>query len=395
MNLFVGSELIKDEREIIIYSIDNFLDITANWIYYQMVHLTKFAPAVFCATRSNASNFPYEPVFSLSDLHPSRRLYNKIIRKLTKRSCYKYHNDAITKLEPSLIHSHFGMRGFADLELKKKHGLPLITSFYGIDATMIPQQDPRWLGKYDQLFLKGDLFLVEAPNMKDILIHLGCDPRKIIIQTLGVDFSNIKFKERKREGKLRILIASSFREKKGIPDSLEAIGRMKERIGDFSITIIGGAVNLPGSRDEELNIRNMIRKYDLGDKTILKGFMQHDAMMEESYKHDIFFATSKTATSGDSEGGTNIVLLEMAASGLPILATNHCDLRLTMSDANRKFLAEENNIDSIVESLERLLDANWDVIGKDNRSHVGEYYNIEQQLKKLEIIYSGCIEATA
>jgi colanic acid/amylovoran biosynthesis glycosyltransferase len=379
-------ELVHKKR--VIYSIDNYLDITANWIYFQMKSMVRYKPVVFCTITNNISNFPYEPIYSLSNLPTGQRLYNKVIKKVTRTFCYQYHNKLVAKLEPLLIHSHFGMRGYADLELKRKYGIPLITSFYGIDATMIPEQDPRWLDRYSHLFEMGDLFLVEAPNMKKILIRLGCNTDKIKVQSLGIDIDKIKYKKRiRKEGKLNVLIASSFREKKGIPDSLEVIGRLRKELGNFTVTIVGGVVNLPSSQEEERRIHQTIDKYGLHDYIVFKGFMDHSSLIDEAYRHDVFFATSKRAESGDTEGGTNIVILEMAASGLPIMATKHCDFHLTMGDENRKYLAEEGIIESIIERFRMLLNADWVSIGRENRNYIKSRYNMRNQISHLESIY--------
>jgi len=384
--LSTNYEFIKKER--VIYSIDNYLDLTANWVYFQMSGLVRYKPVVFCISTNNISNFPHEPIYSLSNLSPRQIIYNKALRRIKSSWCYPYHKKLISELAPLLIHSHFGMRGYADLELKEEYDIPLITSFYGIDATLIPKKDARWLDRYAQLFGIGELFLVEAPNMKKVLIQLGCCPDKIKVQSLGIDTNKIRFQERKRKKDLlSILIASSFREKKGIPDSLEAIGRLRKDLGNFTVTIVGDVVNLPGSQDEKLRIHQTIDKYRLQNKILFKGFMDHASLIDEAYQHDLFFATSRTARSGDTEGGTNIVILEMAATGLPIMATDHCDFRLTMGNENRKYLAEEGNVESIVEKFYMLLDSDWGLIGKENRSYVEDNYMLRKQVVKLENIY--------
>ena len=68
--------------------------------------------------------------------------------------------------------------------------------------------------------------------MKKSLIKLGCPEEKIIIQHIGIDLKKIKFIPRSvnTDGLVKMLIASSFREKKGIPYAIEAFGRVKEII---------------------------------------------------------------------------------------------------------------------------------------------------------------------
>ena len=384
--------MLSDNKMKIVYSMDKYLDITANWIYYQFKSLSDSEISILCQNKENIALFPYEKVYALSDLPLWRQTLNRIIRKGFGKMCYPYHKGKIKQLSPCLIHSHFGTRGYADLELKKTLNIPLITSFYGIDATMVPLRYPYWKTRYKELFAKGDLFLVESKNMFNILSSLGCDLNKIKIQSLGVDLGNIEMIERSFSGKgLKIFIASSFREKKGIPDSLEAIAKMRSMLGNFTITIAGGIVDLRDSIEEGEKIDRAIEKFGLKNHVTFLGFLEHDALIKESYKHDIFFATSKTAKSGDNEGGTNIVILEMAASGMPILATDHCDFSYAVGPENRKFLANENDVNSISEQLGKLLRADWKLIAQTNRQHIEANFDIEKQSRKLQTIYKSVV----
>lgn len=384
--------MISSGKRTVLYSIDKYLDITANWIYYQFREIKDFDICILAQFKENIDLFPHEHIYAVSDLGKFRRLLERIEKKLRGELTYPFRRKVARKIKPALIHSHFGTRGFADLELKEELNVPLITSFYGMDATMIPKQFPEWRERYKDLFRKGDLFLVESGNMKRILSELGCDPAKITIQSLGVSLEQIKLQPRQyRPEGIRILIASSFREKKGIPDSLAAIANMKDSLGQFTVTIIGGAVDLPDSKEEEQKIQETIDQYQLRDHVKMPGFMKHDDLIRESYNHDIFFATSKTARSGDNEGGTNIVILEMAASGLPVLATDHCDFSYAVGPENRKYLAEEGNVESICASFRELIKTDWQQIAETNRRHIEANFDVYNQARKLEGIYHSLL----
>lgn len=61
------------------------------------------------------------------------------------------------------------------------------------------------------------------------LADLGCPREKIALQRLGVDVDSTPFKPRqwRPEQALKVLIAASFREKKGIPDALAALAQVR------------------------------------------------------------------------------------------------------------------------------------------------------------------------
>ncbi|GAH44911.1 unnamed protein product [marine sediment metagenome] len=100
--------------------------------------------------------------------------------------------------------------------------------------------------------------------MKKSLIKLGCPEEKIIIQHIGVDLEKIKFTPRnvKNNGLVKLLIASSFREKKGIPYAIEAFGRVKESHPELNLelTIIGDSDGGSEGEKEKKKIFNLINK---------------------------------------------------------------------------------------------------------------------------------------
>ena len=78
--------------------------------------------------------------------------------------------------------------------------------------------------------------------MAACLVKQGCPPEKIRVHHLGVDADKIPLKARQWDGRepLRVLIAGTFVEKKGIPDALMALAEVRKKI-PIAITLIGDA----------------------------------------------------------------------------------------------------------------------------------------------------------
>ena len=57
----------------------------------------------------------------------------------------------------------------------------------------------------------------------------------------------------------------------------------------------------------------------------LQGQQPYSVLLEEAYQHHIFMGPSITAHDGDMEG-TPMVLVDMAATGMPIISTTHSDV---------------------------------------------------------------------
>ena len=70
----------------------------------------------------------------------------------------------------------------------------------------------------------------------------------------------------------------------------------------------------------------VIEKHKLQSKIRMLGFQPYSVLLEEAYTHHIFLSPSVTASDGDTEGGAPVTLIEMLATGMPIVSTTHCDI---------------------------------------------------------------------
>ena len=295
--------------------------------------------------------------------------------------------------KPNLVHAHFGLSGYNFLKLKKIFKLPLVTTFYGCDLSLLPSQNPEWKIKYKELFKEGEKFLVEGNQMKKCLIELGCPEEKIIVQHLGIDLDRINFVPRKlseNEG-IGILISASFREKKGIPYAIEAFGRVKQAHPELKLklTIIGDSGCSPAEEAEKEKIFGVIQKYNLKDCVNMLGYQPYPVFLRELYRHHLFLHPSIHASDGDTEGGAPVSIIEASASGMPILSTTHCDIPEVVINGKSGYLVPERDRDALAEKLEFLVlnPGIWEQMGKKGREHVEKTHDVIAQVQRLEEIY--------
>jgi len=304
----------------------------------------------------------------------------------------------LIKDKPNLVHTHFGTSGYSFLKIKKLFGIPLITTFYGFDLSLLPNQHPEWKGKYKNLFRGGELFLTEGNHMKKCLVDLGCPEEKIIVQHLGIDLEAIKFVPRKLEKDegIRILISASFREKKGISYAVEAFGKVKQSHPELrlKLTIIGDSGGSTTGEIEKKKILDIIKKYNLKDYVDMLGYQLYPVFLRELYKHHIFLHPSIHASDGDTEGGAPVSIIEASASGMPILSTMHCDIPEGVKNGESGYLVPERDIGALTERLEFLVynPEIWAKMGKLGRGHIEKNYDTKKQVKKLEEIYSKILK---
>src|SRR5690606_20150715 len=136
----------------------------------------------------------------------------------------------------------------------------------------------------------------------------------------GVELDRLPFVARQREpdAPLRVLLAASFTEKKGLPDAIAALGRVAREI-DVAVTLVGDAGPGSAGQREKARILEALAAEDLAGRTRRIGYCTHSGLLDLALQHDVFLQPSVTASDGDTEGGAPVTILEMAATGLPVV----------------------------------------------------------------------------
>lgn len=299
-------------------------------------------------------------------------------------------------IDPDIVHSHFGDVAWENMHLLKGVRARHMVTFYGFDVNKLPRS-PVWRRRYLELFAHADRVLCEGSHMMRSLIALGCPPHKARVQHLGVDIAGIPFTPRQwQPGEpLKVLIAASFREKKGIPYAVEALGVLQHRV-PLELTIIGDAGPEPDARRQKRQILAELSRSGLTAKTRLLGYQPHARMLAEARQHHVFLHPSVTARDGDSEGGAPVCISEMLASGMPVISTQHCDIPEVMGPQLAHLLAPERNSAALVNRLESLLNqhARWSEWARAGRHRIETEYQRQEQAVRLREHHREVARAT-
>ena len=382
-------------KPVVAHSVSCWLPLTMSWVYNQLKYAEGFDSIVLTRSIQNIDQFPWKFIYSERGIF--EKISGKIMRRLNVKPYPLVFDSAINLHSPSILHSHFADQGWYDLPIVKKYMLKHIVTFYGYDVNMLPSQQPVWKDRYQEMFEKVDLFFCEGTHMANAIIELGCPVSKVMVQKLGVELENIPFVLRKivADSDIKILIAGTFREKKGIPYALEAIGRLKVKYPSLRVTLIGDSSGLDKDEVEKLKILNLIKQHDLAPITRLLGFLTHDLLMEEAYGHHIFLSPSVTSIDGDTEGGAPVAIIEMAASGMLVVSTLHCDIPFVLGEKNRSILVAERNVEEIERVIVELIEGTVvvrDNMAHDNRQYIEFNHDIKSCTKSIGRIYSSILQ---
>ncbi len=364
---------------------------TQTFVFTQIKYLpSDIEVHVICEKVENLEQFSVENIYSLESMAKLRVLWDKIVRKVGVRRHLNFLVEKGTKINAQILHSHFGHFAWRNIGAIRKLKLKHVVTFYGMDVNKVPRQ-LHWRKRYLRLFANVDAVLCEGGYMAECIAKLGCPKEKISVHRLGVELDDIVYKPRSWSATddLNVLLAGRFTEKKGFCYALEALAAIKDRVR-LKITIVGDALEHEvESREEKRRILATIDKFDLRELVRLLGFRQYKELRELAYEHQIFISPSVTAFDGDSEGGAPVTIIEMAASGMPVVSTRHCDIPEVIMDGETGLLANERDVGGLVECLQLLIDNphKWSFYAKNARLHIEKNYNAKTQGQALSRIY--------
>jgi colanic acid/amylovoran biosynthesis glycosyltransferase len=386
----MGDGLVK-----VIHSFPIWLPQTQTWMYNQVRCLPAGVEShVVCERTENLDQFWLPNIHNLSEAPRRQYYWDKGLRKLRIRRHLGLLARTASRLRADILHSHFGNIGWADIGAIRRADTRHVVTFYGHDVSRLPGFDPTWLGRYKKLFETVDLILCEGPHMARCVVDLGCMENKVTVHHLGVMVNEIPFQPRALSPgePLRVLIAASFREKKGIPYALEALSSLQHKV-TLQTTIIGDAGKEPEAQAEKRKILATIDKNGLRSKVRMLGYQPHEVFFREAYRHHVFLSPSVTASDGNTEGGAPVSIIEVAASGMPVVSTTHCDIPEIIVDGVTGLLAPERDIDGLTRHLTWLVEnpGLWSGMVEAGRRHVETHFDAQKQGDRLAGIYRELI----
>jgi len=319
-------------------------------------------------------------MFSLTDLSKS-----KPVRYIANRTF----GDSQVLFGLSKIIGQFDIMHTADphyfysYQLSKlKRDKPLVSTFWD---TIPFNNESTIRKKYIKKFsMKNtDLFICHTKRAKKCIEIEGFGSKQIEVISLGVDLKRFTPIKEKRKPFKTILFVGRLVEEKGVLDLYSAfktyLGFSKYK--KLRLLIVG-----------EGPLKKELTKKIITDK--LKNYItieqsSYDLIHKIYQKADIFVTPSKTTKTWEEQYG--MVLLEALASGLPIIAYDSGSVGEVL--ANQGILIREGNIDSLTNSINRLI--KYPVIrsklGKEARICAEKRYNCIDYKRKITNIYKSLI----
>jgi glycosyltransferase involved in cell wall biosynthesis len=368
-------------KPVVIHLVETFLARSEIFIYNYVSSHVAWNPVVLCKFIANEKEFPISGRIAVPSPTSKRQpgwWLNEMALRLTGRSLWHRRAERVLReVKPAVIHAHFGQMGHLILPVKRRLGVPLVTTFYGYDMSVLPRL-PRWPARLAQLFREGDLFLCEGPCMRQRLIELGAPADKVHIQRIAIHVERYPAWQPDRGECPVVLFVGRFAEKKGLLPALAAVREVRRRGQKLRFRIVGDGPLRPEAE-------RFVAENGMTDCVEFLGMKPHSEVIGELTRANVFLHPSRTASNGDTEGGAPTVLLEAQAVGVPIVTTRHADIPNVAPPGRGVFLSEENDATRLAENLFQALHSDQ---GCDP-SFVRQRHHVTTEIHNLEAHYAS------
>lgn len=365
---------------VVVHLVETYLARSEIFIHNYVASHVGWDPVVLCEFSANENELPIGRRVVVTGPKSKRQPAwwgNEAVRLLTGRSLWhRRAARAIAPLRPAVLHAHFGQMGWAGLPVARQLRVPVVTTFYGYDMSVLPHL-PRWQRRLRRLFQEGDLFLAEGPCMQRRLVELGCPAAKVRVQRIAIHTDRYP-RWQPTGGKLPVvLFVGRFAEKKGLLDALAAVLEVSRRGRAVRFRVVGDGPLRPSAEQ-------FVAVHGLGGTVEFLGMQPHSEVLRELAAADVFIHPSRTASNGDTEGGAPTIVLEAQAVGVPLVTTEHADIPNVAPTGPGVYLSPEGAVGPLADNLWRAL---AERVGSSSE-FVRARHHVGREVLELEAYYA-------
>ena len=291
---------------------------------------------------------------------------------------------------PSVIHAHFGIEGVSALPLAVRLKIPLVTTFHGFDATLKTHAmlaSPAWF-RYPilrrKLAREGDLFLCASQFIRERLLAMGFPESRTHTHYIGVDCRAIRMREDLEERPV-ILHVARLVEVKGTRYLMRAFANLARRYDGVQLLIIGdGPLRRP--------LQALAASAGIRDRVEFLGALPHADVLSWMRKAAMLVLPGIRTATGRAEG-LGMVLLEAAATGLPIIGSRVGGIPECIIEGRTGFLVPERDDAALAERMGELLEdtVKRRQMGTEGRALVESRFDLHRQTEALENLYDSLL----
>ena len=285
--------------------------------------------------------------------------------------------------KPAVLHGHYGTLAAQLRQFSRRLDAPLVASFYGYDATKTEiREHARWQRQYRDMFREVAAVVVEGPAMAARVEAIGCPSDKLRVVRLPADAEGLAECRRVKADRFTAVAAGRFIEKKGFDTAISGFARAL-RGEDAQLLMIGG-----GELDDELRAHAVREGVD--DQVVWAGRLPFQEFMATISAAHIGLYPSRTASSGDSEGGAPVTLIEAQWLGVPSIVSDHDDLPF-VSAPDGTIVLPPGDVEAWAEAIDHVYHRpdELKLMGDEVEAFVKRHHAPETNLREREQLYDA------
>jgi colanic acid/amylovoran biosynthesis glycosyltransferase len=197
-------------------------------------------------------------------------------------------------------------------------------------------------------------------------------------------------KREKKTEELNLVQIATMTGKKGHIYTIKAFIRALQSCPNMSLTFVGKD---DGGIKEQ--IETIVRQHHVERKVTFLDWIDLNQLHAFMGNYHVFIHPSCHTETKDCEGGAPIVLLDAQATGMPVIATTHCDIPGEVIHNETGLLTPEKDIDGLVSSIRffyELDNSEYQAFCANARRHVRHSFDCKNNALKLQKIYDKCVD---
>lgn len=225
----------------------------------------------------------------------------------------------------------------------------------------------------------ADALIVISSLVKDKLIEMGIEDKKIKIIPVGIDIDDYISKKNNEKYKEFTIISTSYLlKRKNIDQIVFAVKKLIDQKYKVRFLIVGDG-------PQKNSLFKLVEELGLSKYIEFVGFVDNDKLIDFYHKSHCFVSMSVSESWGQ-------VYLEAMASGLPIITSINNGSKVIVEDNINGYLVPQKDIDMLFDKLKLLIENKnlCDKFSKNSVQKVRERYDWKKVIipKYIELIAS-------
>lgn len=250
--------------------------------------------------------------------------------------------------EFSAIHAFWPLpHGLIGLAAKRTSGLPLVSTFFGVELTWM-ERDLPFLGPVLRRIVRGsDTVTAISTYTADRLKRQvpGADPVIIPFGATVEPQADLPDARTDPEAPFELLFVGRLVERKGVHLLLDALAALSPE-GRFVLRIVGDGPERPRLEAQAERLR-------LGSRVVFHGFVTREELEARMEACDCVVLPAVVDAKGDTEG-LGVVLLEAMTYGKPVVASKAGGILDIVRDGRNGFLVSPGDAEALAGAIRAL-----------------------------------------